>query len=194
MNKLTRKQIVEYILKIRLNFENAYPTRNDSEFDLLVESWYDILKKYPKEICDEGVNNALAKAKFAPRLGDITEEIKLILNAGDKTDEELWAELSDVKYTVYELSRYLQYPQHYAQTMKKLDEIFNGLSEELKTYLVNAYGLIEFSELDGERLPYEKNRFFKNIGPVRKRNEERLTAQAFLKSVDKKLIGQDDKK
>lgn len=194
MTRLSETDIIKYILKIQLNFENAYRFNSDFERGLLIESWLDILGKYPKEVCDTAVNNALSKAKFAPRLGDITEEIKFILNAKSKTDEELWSELEEIKYRVYEISRYLSYQQHYANAMLKLNKIYNDLSEELKTFLVNVSGMIAFSELSAEQLPFEKNRFFKNISSIRKRNEERIAAQTFIESANKKLIDNKDKK
>jgi len=182
MTKLTRQNVIVYITKIRLNFENAYPTRSDSEFDLLLESWYEALCVYPKEICDRAVNNALRKAKFAPRLGDITEEIEKLESAGQKTDEELWAELTGVLYETFDVSRYLPYLQHSKEANEKLNAIFNGLDDKLKMYLVNVNTLIE---LDKSAMPYEKARFFKQIGIIRSKQAERQRAKEFLAVVEK---------
>lgn len=185
MTKLTRQNVIVYITKIRLNFENAYPTHSDNEFDLLLESWYEALCVYPKEICDKAVNNALRKAKFAPRLGDITEEIEKIASADQKTDEELWVELTSTLYEVFDTSRYLPYPQHNKAASEKLNAIFNGLDDKLKMYLVNVNTLIELSELDKSALPYEKTRFFKQIGIIRSKQAERNMAKEFLLEVEK---------
>lgn len=183
MTDLTRKDIVTYILKIRLNFENAYPTRSDGEFDLLVESWYDALKEYPKAVCDKAMNNALKKAKFAPRLGDITEEIEAILNANQKTDEELWVELNSVLSRAYEISRYIRYPQYVIWAQKKLTEIYNSLDRAIQLYVVNISTLTELSELTEEALHYEKTRFLKQMPVLRKRVREREQAQQLLEMV-----------
>ncbi len=186
MADLNRQSIIIYLTKIRLNFENAYPTRSDAEFDLLVESWFDALKQYTKEVCDLAVNNALKKAKFAPRLGDITEEAENILNADLKTDEELWAELTSVLHRVYEISRYSIYPQYVNWTQAKLNEIYNSLDKIIRAYVVNTSALVEVSELTDEALRFEKTRFFKQIPLLRKKHIEREKAQLLLQSIAKK--------
>ncbi|MGN1103625.1 MAG: replicative helicase loader/inhibitor [Candidatus Coproplasma sp.] len=188
MTKLKRQDIVTYILKIRLNFENAYPTANDEEFDLLVESWFDILKEYPKEICDRAVNNALKNAKFAPRLGNISEEIENLLNEGAKSDEELWAELVAILPKVYEISRYSPYSQYSAWAQAKLNEIFNSLDQSLQAYVVNTSTLVELSELTTDDLKFEKARFFKQAPTLRKRATEQKKAQLFLEKVAKPAL------
>lgn len=183
MTKLKRQDIITYRLKIHLNFENAYSVKNDEELDLLIESWFDNLKEYPKEICDQAVNNALKKAKFAPRLGDITEEIENILNANSKTDEELWAELVSTLPRVYEISRYLGYSHYSAWAQSKLLEVFNSLDQILQTYLVNVSTLVELSELEEDSLKYEKARFYKQSPNLRKLTTERKKAQLFLENL-----------
>ncbi len=138
MAKLTKKDIFRYILKIQLNFENAYRFDTDEERLLLIESWMDVFGGYPKEVCDAAVNNALSHAKFAPRMGDITEEIQIILNGNKKTDAELWAEITDLKYEIYDKSRYLKYPQHFDRYYGELNRIYDSLDDELKLYFVNC--------------------------------------------------------
>ncbi len=194
MTDLTRKDVIVYIMKIRLNFENAYPTRNDGEFDLLVESWYDALREYPKDVCNHAVNEALKKAKFAPRLGDITEEIENLLNAALKTDEELWAELTDVLPKVYEVSRYNSYPHYAAWSQHKLQEIFNSLDKSVQLFVVNTSTLTEFAEMTDESLRYEKARFLKQLPALRKRGEERERAQRLLGTVKQQNALTDGKK
>lgn len=185
MTPLSKEDVVKYIIKIKLNFENAYSASTDLERQLLTESWYEALCAYPKELCDQAVNNALKKAKFAPRLGDITEEIEKILNADSKTDEELWAELISTLPRVYEISRYLRYTQYSAWAHAKLTEIFSSLDQMLQTYLVNVSSLIELSELEEESLKYEKARFYKQAPNLRKLTTERKKSQLFLQNLQK---------
>ncbi|MDE6691617.1 MAG: hypothetical protein K2K04_06565, partial [Clostridia bacterium] len=161
MTELTPAAVATYIIKIQLNFENAYVTSNDMERELLIASWYEALCEYPKEICDKAVSNALKKAKFAPRLGDITEEINNLLSADAPSDEELWAELSSVLGKVYDISRYLKYPQHYFWANRQIAEIYAGLNEELKLFVVSPSELVELSEMSAESLQFERARFFK---------------------------------
>lgn len=182
MKKLTKRDIGIYLVKINLNFENAY-NFGDDEQSLLVESWYEALSEYPKEICDRAVNNALKYARFAPKLGDIVEEIQKLMNADSKSDEELWAELMNVTTKVYDISRYLKYEQYFKNATAKLRDIYDGLSGELKLYVVNISTLIEISELSRESLPYEKARFFKQMPVLRRHAEEKQTAKKLLESI-----------
>ncbi|MGN0808294.1 MAG: hypothetical protein ACI4MN_07610 [Candidatus Coproplasma sp.] len=188
MTQLTIEDIVKYIVKIKLNFENAYVTANDFERQLLAESWYEALSEYPKEICDQAVNNALKNSKFAPRLGNITEEIENILNADTKSDEELWAELIATLPKVYEISRYCTYAQHSKWANERLAQIFNSLDKLLQTFLVNTSTLIELSEMSDESLKFEKARFFKQTPNLRKRYTEQKKSQLFLENIEKKAI------
>lgn len=182
MKKLTKRDIGIYLVKINLNFENAY-NFGDDEQSLLVESWYEALSEYPKEICDRAVNNALKYARFAPKLGDIVEGIQKLMNADLKSDEELWAELMNVTAKVYDISRYLKYEQYFKNATAKLRDIYDGLSGELKLYVVNISTLIEISELPRESLPYEKARFFKQMPVLRRHAEEKQTAKKLLESI-----------
>ena len=182
MKKLTKRDIGIYLVKINLNFENVY-NFGDDEQSLLVESWYEALSEYPKEICDRAVNNALKYARFAPKLGDIVEGIEKLMNADSKSDEELWAELMNVTTKVYDISRYLKYEQYFKNATAKLRDIYDGLSGELKLYVVNISTLIEISELSRESLPYEKARFFKQMPVLRRHAEEKQTAKKLLESI-----------
>lgn len=188
MTPLTYDDIVRYIYKIQLNFENAYITENDFQRQLLAESWYEALSDYPKEICDLAVNNALKKAKFAPRLGDVTEEIENILNADLKSDEELWAELVSILPRVYEISRYLPYSHYTAWAQAKLAEIFNSLDQSLQAYVVNTSVLVDLSEQTSEDLKFERARFFKQATTLRKRVIEQKKSQLFLEQVAKPAL------
>lgn len=46
----TVQDINKYIAIIRVNFGNAYKTQNDEERQLLVKTWYAILKEYGVEV------------------------------------------------------------------------------------------------------------------------------------------------
>lgn len=180
MKKLTRDDVMKYIIKIQLNFENAYVTTNDLERSLLLESWYEALCDYPEEICNHAVNDVLKRAKFAPRIGEIVEQAEKLMHPQQKSDEELWAELTNCLNKVYEISRYLPYPQYSKWTAKKLNEIYSGLDEQLKLYAVNVSTLVELSEMTAESLQYERTRFFKQMPVLRQHAQDKADAQKFL--------------
>lgn len=180
MSELTPEAISTYIIKIQLNFENAYVTTNETERLLLISSWYDALCEYPKEICDAAVRNVLKRAKFAPRLGDITEEAEKLLAPASKSDEELWAELNSVLGRTYDVSRYLAYPQHTEWANGKLAEIYGSLSDELKLFIVNQSTLVELAEMPSDTLQFERTRFFKQMPTLKKHKANKAEAQKFL--------------
>jgi len=194
MTKLNKEDIIKYIVKIQLNFENAYPTSGDFERELLLESWYEVLNLYPKEVCDVAVNNALKRAKFAPRLGDICEEIEKLLKSDAKSDEELWAELNYVLGKVYDVSRYLHYGQYYNWANYKLNEIYEALDDDLKLYVVNVSTLVELSEMTSEALTYERARFFKQMPILKKHAKDKALAGEFLLCVKETKAIADKKK
>lgn len=180
MQNLEREDIIKYLIKIQLNFENAYVTSNQMERELLVESWYEALCDYPKEVCNTAVNNVLKRSKFAPRLGDVTEEIEKLIAPESKSDDELWAELSAVLDKVYEISRYLKYPQYVNWANAKLNEIYAGLSGELKLFVVNVSTLVDIAEMTDESLQFERARFFKQMPVLKKHGANKNSAQLFL--------------
>lgn len=185
MNALEREDIVKFLIKIQLNFENAYVTTNQLERELLVESWYEALCEYPKEICTQAVNNVLKRARFAPRLGDINDEITKLLYPDLKTDDELWAELNAVLPRVYDVSRYLAYPQYVKWANGKLETIYSGLSEELKLFVVNRSTLVDIAEMSPEALQYERSRFFKQMPVLKKHKNDKAAAQKFVLETNK---------
>lgn len=182
MTKLKPEHIIQILTLIRVNNENAYANLSADEVELLANSWYSNLKEYSFEVVYNATNNALKKSPMIPRLANIIEEAEKLVNSDKKSDEELWAELTSVLGRTFDVSRYLSYPQHYEWANKKLNEIYGGLSDGLKTYVVNLSTLVELSQLSPESLQYERARFFKQM-PV-------LKTHAANKKAAEKFIGQ----
>lgn len=176
MSKVTPKNINDYITMIRINFENAYSAHNDEERQMLIKAWYAILKDYPKEVCDTAVITAIKYAKFAPRIGDIVEQIEKMQEAFQKTKEELWNELNSVLRKVSQNTYYYRFnaldPNGKTQgenARLRNEAIFENLSPELKEYVKNIGGLISIAEYTDEQLTYERGRFMKTIPDLRQR-------------------------
>lgn len=186
MTELKQNDIVEIIALIRVNFENAYAS-TDEEAKLLVRFWYESLNMYDRNLVLEGAKNAVRHCQFAPKLSDILNEIKALESAGRATEEQLWAELTGVLGKIYRISRYLPYPQYRRWADGKIGEIFGGLSEDLKDYLVNQSALVELSEMTAESLAFEKNRFFRRLPVLRQLAEDRRAAERFLAACNHKL-------
>lgn len=178
--ELTKKDIIKILELIRINYDNAYSGYNTEQTKNLCDFWYESLKNYPKEIVFESVYSLIKRNEFAPRLANITDGIKALQNIDAPTDTQLWAELSGVLGKVYQISRYLAYPQYSQWTDSELNKVYDGLSEELKLFVVNRSTLVEISEMTEEALQYERARFFKQMPALRQHYYDSLDAKEFL--------------
>lgn len=196
--ELSIKDIHQYITMIRINFENAYKTQTDEERKMLYGSWFAILKNYPKEICDKAVINAIARAEFAPRIGSIVKEIESMLEAYEKTDHELWAELTSVLREVSSCAYAFRYTYREENGLtqgenarNRVIEIFNGLSQELKAYCKNWQGLVEIARQPLDQLKFEQSRFTKVMPQLRERTKMRAQTpglETLLQGVNTQLL------
>lgn len=178
--ELTKNDIIKVIELIRVNYDNAYTGLSADETKLLADFWYDSLKKYSKEIVFECVKNAIYSCEYAPRLANVIKEIRRIQDANAPTNDQLWAELTDVLDKVYQISRYLSYPQYSQWTDTELNKIYDGLSEELKLFVVNRSTLVDIAEMTEENLQFERARFFKQMPTLRQHYYDSLDAKEFL--------------
>ena len=178
MTPITPQDVNKYITTIRINFENSYKTQSDEEREILIKSWFAILKDYPKEIVDKAVINAIKNAEFAPRIGTIVKEIEKMREAYEKSETELWSELTGVLREVETCAYRFRFTalDYNGKTqgenaIMRVDEIFNGLSPELKEYCRNVGGLIELAKSEG--LEYEKGRFMRTMPTIKQRARTR---------------------
>ena len=178
--EISIKDINQYITMIRINFENAYKAQTAEEREMLLASWYAILKDYPKEVCDAAVLNAIKNAEYAPRIGSIVKEIEKMQAAYEKTEAELWEELKRCLREVAECAYKFRfnYIERNGRTQgenarERVKEIYNGLSPELKEYCRSEHTLIELSQLTDEQLGFEKGRFNKTVPQLKERTKTR---------------------
>lgn len=195
MTPITTQDINKYITTIRINFENSYKTQTDEEREILIKSWFVILKDYPKEIVDKAVINAIKNAEFAPRIGTIVKEIEKMRIAYEKSDEELWAELTGVlrkvssntyayRYTAIDYNGKTQGQNAYQQNK----DIFERLSPELKAYCQNLSGLAAIAEYTDEQLSYEKGRFLRIMPTIKERVKTRSETPANIAGLIQGLV------
>lgn len=178
--QLTHNDILRIIELIRVNYDNAYSGYNNEQTITLRDFWYESLKNYPKEVVFESVKNLIIKNEFAPRLANIIEESERLITPNKKSDEELWAELSSVLGKVYDISRYLTYPQYVKWANEKLNKIYSSLSEELKLFVVNVSTLVDIAAMTEESLQFERARFFRQMPQLKKHGAQKAAAQKFL--------------
>ncbi len=197
MTAITAQDINKYITTIRINFENAYKTQTDEERQILIKSWFAILKDYPKEICDKAVLQAIKHAEYAPRIGTIVKEIERMREAYEKSDAELWAELRsvlrEVERCVYSFRFTAMDDNGKTQgdnARDRVEEIFNGLSVELKDYCRNQRGLIDIAQMSENDLSlYERPRFMRVVQTLKERARVRQEMPEQLAGLIQGLAG-----
>lgn len=176
MKELKKTDVLDYITVIRLNFDGAYKTTEKDEFERLIQSWYNILKAYPKEVCDKAVESALKTSEFTPRIGTIVKEIEKICAAQEKSSETLWAEVISVLYKVNEELWRVRFTAIESNGKSQGDNAkeriyatFNSLPLELREYLQNTGALITLAQMDEKSLAFEKNSFIKALPNIKNR-------------------------
>lgn len=181
--KLQKTDIPKLLMLIRVNFENVYNFKSEDEAKLLVEYWYECLKSYPREVVYKAFDNAIRGSEFAPKIANILAEADKFVNAGKKTDEELWAELCDVRWDAFNAMQCC-HPKYTEDSQKKgrtnLQKIWDNISPEIKAYVVDTAGLAELGGMDRDHLQFEKARFFKAMPRIRETLKNRQAATKFL--------------
>ena len=183
-NKLTKIKLLEIVATIKVNYPESYSAYNDEQMDALINCWYESLNIYPLELINQAVKKVIETSEFAPKLSTIIKEIKAIENAGAPTDMELWAELEGVLDKVYRISRYLPYSQYSQWTDEELNKIYDGLSDELKLFVVNVSTLVDIAEMTDDNLSFERARFFKQMPVLRQHYADSQQAKQFLQLTD----------
>lgn len=175
MTALTIEDINRYITTIRINFENAYKTQSEEERVLLYKTWFACLKEYPKEIVDKAVLNAIKHAKFAPRIGDIVEQIESLRVAYEKTDAELWESLTrvlpEVGKIMYFGTQRSWYNGRLIDPNEEVNRIYAELDPLLQDYVGGIAGLVTLART--EKLDFEKARFLKTVPTLKARARTR---------------------
>lgn len=181
---LNKSEIVKVITAIKIQCPETLPYRNETEFDILVDMWYEILKEYPKEIVWQAVRNALKNTVYQKQnwIGAISQEIEKMQVAYEKDENELWGELSRVLREVNDCAYRLRFNfvERNGKTQGenarlRLVEIYENLSPELKSYVRNEGNLVEIASLTDEQLQYERGRFMRTIPQIKQR--EKVKAQ-----------------
>ena len=180
---LQKTDIPKLIMLIRVNFENAYNFKSEDEAKLFVMYWYSCLKDYPREVVYAAFNNAIRGSEFAPKIANIIAEAEKLVNAGNKTDDELWAELCDIRWEAYNAWQYcnqMYNEETRKEGLRRIQNVWDDLSLEIRAYVVNKSGLAEIGGMDIEKLQYEKARFLKAMPRIRETLKNRQAATQLL--------------
>ena len=171
--ELKKSDIAKYIGVILINFPNAFNADTDSDKDLLVETWYAALRKYPKEIVSHIAMDVIAHSEYAPKLGSIINCLERLQDITSDSAETLWAVLiktiraaDKLKYSFRDTFRDEKGLTGKDRAISSLDNLWNELSEELKQYLGNKAELMRLTDAE---LDYEKGRFLKALPAIKER-------------------------
>lgn len=179
---INKAEIVKIITAVRIQCPEALQYRNETELDILVDMWHEVFKPYPKEIVWRATRNALKNTVYQKQnwLGAIHQEIDKMQVAYEKSDTELWAELTGCLREVSECAYKLRFTYVEANGLtqgeiarRRLVEIYNNLSPELKDFCRSVDDLVELSRLTDQQLGFEKGRFLKTAPQIKERAKTR---------------------
>lgn len=191
------KEFIENLIaKVKVHYAFNFKNFTSTDFEILVESWFEDLQAYPKELIEVGFREAKKFNKISVTTADIVEQIEKFKSAATDTKEELWNQLISLfpKIRDYnnhltktilvkeEVLRYNPNTDEHKTVVEdvykrinygyiKLPELFNSLSPVLQSYAVNVRGLVDLAELDNDSLQYEKGRFMKDFNSFKERIE-----------------------
>lgn len=174
----SQNKIIEMIGAVKTIY-SYYAKETDVE--TLVKTWTTLLKNYEDAVVEIAFYKCLQICKMPPTPADVIEQIQLMQQSLEPSDEELW--------TVYEgaLRETSRQMANFGATFidstgisqgeqarRKVDELYNGLPEKIKLYLASKSELMrnarDWSE-DIKYSSYEKPRFMKSMPIMRKRQE-----------------------
>jgi len=164
---MEKRDVAQMLMVINANFSGAYAPANQTEKELLVDSWVHILGKYERPVVEKALFEVLSHATYAPRIGDIVNKIEEIEEAGKPSAENLWAELTQALYKAEKYVYGLRLSGSRDESIRALNRLYNAMSDENKAYCPNLNSFVEMTHWDmGE---YEKARYLKRIPEIRKK-------------------------
>ena len=185
----TRKKIVEIITCIK----NTYMQyTNGVNVEALVNTWELLLKDYPDKAVEVAFYKCLQTCEKPPLPAHIIQELNAIADALEPSDEELWSVYTRALRKVENEMHYLRYPR-WGETSdhahKRIEDTYNALPERLKYYIGSKGELMRIArDYTDEDLKFERNRFFKMM-PTMKKREEAAQIMLLLGSEFKMIEG-----
>lgn len=172
----SQKKIVEMIGSVK----TIYPYyAKDTDVETLVRTWTLLLKDYPDKAVDIAFYKCLQTCKKPPTPADVIEQLNSLIESIEPSDEEMWAEYTKaLKKTEREIYYFrFNYVQENGKTQgdnakARVQELWDNLPERLKHYIGSKGELIRIArDYTDEDMKFEKNRFFKMMPMMKKREE-----------------------
>ena len=168
----TKKKIVQMIASVK----TVYPYyAKETDVEMLVRTWTVLLKDFPDEAVEVAFFKCLQICKMPPTPADVIEQLKNMAESLEDTDEELWSVFTKAIRKVNNELWYVQYPllgETSADAKKKIEDVWNGLPDRLKSYIGSKGELMRVSRnYTDEDLKFERTRFFKTMPTIKQRTE-----------------------
>lgn len=192
MTQLEKKDVLGMLAIMKANYSYAYKDLDETGTKTLVNTWFLLLNKYPKEIVQASFYKSLETCKMPPTIADIIEKINEMIDATQKSDLELWDEFVKLlrkasilegkfKYTVVLQDGKTQGEQARFSSI----ELYNQLPQELKEYCPSYESFITLAVLmrNPGNIEFEKPRFLKAIGDIKKRLFTQKTMPPEIKTI-----------
>lgn len=189
MTQLDKKDILGMLAVMKANYSYAYKDLTEAGATTLANTWFLLLKKYPKEMVQASFYKALETCKMPPTIADIIEKANEMIDATQKSDLELWdifekslrqANIfaSKFNYTMVGASGLTQGEQ--ARIDAK--DLYSKLPVELKEYSPSFENFIRIA-INQQSWEFEKPRFLKSITDIKKRLITQKTMPPEIKQI-----------
>ena len=177
----SQNKIIEMIGSVKTIYPYYARDLADNMIETLVRTWGTLLKAYSDEVVEMAFYNCLQTCKMPPTPADIIEQIKSMNKALEPSDEELWTVYVNALRTTYDQMTRFGHTfvdstgiSQGEQARKKVDELWKGLPEKIKTYLGSKGELMRNAQTWSTAQDfgtYEKPRFMKAMPVMEKRQE-----------------------
>jgi hypothetical protein len=184
------------VIEIIAGIKTLYPYyAKDTNKPVLVKMWNALLQDYTDEMIDKAFYKCLQVCKMPPTPADVIEQIERMNKAGQQSEYELWDIYRKALRDTQRQMHYFNYTYVDAtgisqgdQARKKVEDIWNGLPEELKVYIASKGEMMRLAQnSDDKHLEFEKQRFIKTLPTLKQRIEDKKLLLDITN--DKKLIG-----
>lgn len=159
---------------IRMNmtlYKNSAKPLSEKELEAMASVWYWHFKDYDANVVKRAFLAANAVCVYPIQPADIFEQLKIMAKNNSAAPSDLWQALKSAVAKVPGLLYQRQYPKVIcvdektgklikSNGEKELNELFDKLPAQVKSYLRNVNGLVSMAQYSDEELERYKKRDF----------------------------------
>lgn len=159
---------------IRMNmtlYKNSAKPLSEKELEAMASVWYWHFKDYDARLVKRAFLAANAVCVYPIQPADIFEQLKIMAKNNSAAPSDLWQALKSAASKVPGLLYQRQYPKVIcvdektgklikSNGEKELNELFDKLPAQVKSYLRNVNGLVSMAQYSDEELERYKKRDF----------------------------------